>query len=441
MRFVATLLFAAASVIASAAPTNNNQVSDLTLPIPSGKFPVGRVTYFWSDSSRPEPLSPTPANREVMVFVWYPAAKSTSVTIPAPYFPDFKVARAAISDGDFKGLFRPADQQIQKIGLPQTHASEGASMPAGSTRYPVLVFSHGWGLQTPVYTASLEDLASHGYVVVAIDHPYDTTATIFPDGRIAKFAQDKFDAAAKKPHGYIDYADERIEVMASDVRFVIDELARYDKDPQLGAPFAGHLDSSRIGAFGHSIGGMTAARACEIDARIRACIDEDSIDDVGSPFSVITPGSLPKKPFLLFIAASADIFSTKAVHPSDEDLAKQKLTRAQYDQEIEKQQKKQNELLRAIGGGVYRVMLFDLPGITHRSFSDLPLLASGDDASKLQEAVHNFQIIQEYILGFFDKYLKGDQNTVLDRKTTPDANIQVERFGLANTVTLRPATN
>jgi len=115
----------------------------------------------------------------------------------------------------------------------------------------------------------------------------------------------------------------------------------------LEAPFAGHLDLNRVGAFGHSIGGMTSARACQIDIRIRACIDEDSTDDVGSPFSVITPGSIPKQPFLLFIATSSDIFSENAVHPSDESLTKQKLARAEYDEIIGKQQRKQNELLAA----------------------------------------------------------------------------------------------
>lgn len=237
--------------------------------------------------------------------------------------------------------------------------------------------------------------------------------------------------AMKKPHGYIDYAYERIEIMANDIPFVIDELARCNDGSKLGAPFAGHLDLGRVGALGHSIGGMVSARACQIDKRIRACIDEDSIDDLGLPFSVITPGSIPKQPFLLFIAASADIFSAETVHPSDDSLAKQKLSRAEYDQLIQKQQRKQDELLGDIAGSAYRVMLFDLPGITHRSFCDLPLIAAAHDQSKSAQALHNFQITQEYIRGFFDKYLNGDQNTVLDRKSAPDEHVRVDRFGPA----------
>ena len=430
VRFVAAVIFTTAVLFAQSAKiSTNSDAGAPQLPAPGGQFAVGRVAYYWTDPSRPEPLSTkVGTRREVVVYVWYPAARTAEAISPAPYFPGFKVARAAISDADFKDMFRPADGEILLNGLPLTHAVEAASMPHDDTRYPVLVFSHGWGLQSPLYTAALEDLASRGYVVAAIDHPYDTTVTVFPDGHIAKFAQDKFDAAMKKPHGYIDYADERIEVMATDIPFVIDELARYNDGPKPGAPFAGHLDLSRVGAFGHSIGGMVSARACQIDIRIRACLDEDSIDDLGSPFSVITPGSIPKQPFLLFIAASADIFSAEAVHPSDDSLAKQKLTRAEYDQLIQKQQRKQDELLGDVSGGAYRVMLFDLPGITHRSFSDLPLLAAAQDQSKSAEALHKFQIIEEYIRGFFDKYLNGEQNTVLDRKSPPDEHVRVDRF-------------
>jgi predicted dienelactone hydrolase len=107
------------------------------------------------------------------------------------------------------------------------------------------------------------------------------------------------------------------------------ELSRYDRTPSLRAPFAGHLDLSRIGVFGHSIGGMAAARACQIDYRIRACSDQDGTDDLGSPFPVSTPGAIPKQPLLLFIASSSDICSQEAMHPSAESLSKQKLSREQ----------------------------------------------------------------------------------------------------------------
>jgi hypothetical protein len=76
-------------------------------------------------------------------------------------------------------------------------------------------------------------------------------------------------------------------------------------------------------------------------------------------------------------------------------------------------------------------MLFDLNGFTHRSFSDLHLLAADHDQAKWEEALHNFQIAQAYIRGFFDKYLKSAKNTLLDVDSAPDASVRVDRFGVA----------
>ena len=45
------------------------------------------------------------------------------------------------------------------------------------------VFQAGNADRVEVLTAQLEDLASHGYVVAAITHPYDALLTVFPDGR------------------------------------------------------------------------------------------------------------------------------------------------------------------------------------------------------------------------------------------------------------------
>lgn len=433
MRSVTAVTLATALFFAPAAKMKqDSQQATPRLPLPTGPFGVGRVTYDWIDGSRPEPLSQKAgARREVMVYVWYPTARAGQASNFAPYFPDFVAAKGTINDQDFKDMLRPADEEIRKSGLPHTRTMEANGMTKDSKRYPVLVFSHGWGLQSALYSAELEDLASHGYVVAAVDHPYDATVTLFADGRVAKFARDNFDAAAKKSRGYIDYAYERVEVMATDMRFVIDELSRYDRTPSLRAPFAGHLDLSRIGVFGHSIGGMAAARACQIDSRIRACSDQDSTDDLGSPFPVSTPGSIPKQPLLLFIASSSDIFSQEAMHPSEESLSKQKLSRSKYDEIIQKQQKKQKEILEEIASGSYRIMLFDLPGFTHRSFSDLPLLAADNDQGKWEEAVRNFQIAQSYTRGFFDKFLKSDPNTELDGKSPTDHRVRVDRFGPA----------
>jgi hypothetical protein len=43
------------------------------LPLPTGPFSVGRVSVYWQDESRIEPLSATQEPRELMVDIWYPS--------------------------------------------------------------------------------------------------------------------------------------------------------------------------------------------------------------------------------------------------------------------------------------------------------------------------------------------------------------------------------
>jgi ribosome biogenesis GTPase A len=92
---------------------------------------------------------------------------------------------------------------------------------------------------------------------------------------------------------------------------------------------------------------------------------------------------------------------------------------------MKEQQQNQTKQLAAIAGGSYRLMLFDLPGYIHRSFTDQTLLASKLDH---EQSLHNFRVAETYTLAFFNKYLKGDTKTVLDNGETVDARAKLETF-------------
>ena len=385
---------------------------------------MGRVSYAISDQSRPEPLTQKAgALREVMVEVWYPAEVRVSEhENTVPYLPGFEAAKSKMSQDDIKDLFSPA---TYTGSLPETHTVENAPIARGNNKFPLLVFSHGWGNPTFLYTAELEDIASHGYIVAAVDHPYDTAFTQFPDGRIVLFAQKEFDAATKQPNGYINYARQRVEVMAEDNRFALTELLRYATTKGLHAPFFQRIDETRIAAFGHSIGGLASARTCQIDHRVKACMDQDSADDRGSPFIASDLQETEQQPFLLFVAFSADVTSPRKTHPDDAALTRMKISRKEYDAMLQKQRENQLKQLGSTPGGAYRVTLYDLPGFVHRSFSDLTLLAASPNR---EQSLHNFQVAETFVLAFFDKYLKGDSHTVLDSGQVVDPRAKVEKF-------------
>jgi dienelactone hydrolase len=144
----------------------------------------------------------------------------------------------------------------------------------------VLLLSHGGGTTTAMHAAQASDLASHGYVVAAVDHPGDALVADVGGGRLVA----RGGAMARPERAYMP--------RVRDMRLVLDRL------PRLRG--VGRLDLRRIGAFGHSAGGATAAGAMLADRRIDAGIDVDGSlhGDVvkrglDRPFGVVVGDHLP----------------------------------------------------------------------------------------------------------------------------------------------------
>ena len=94
----------------------------------------------------------------------------------------------------------------------------------------------------------LEDLASHGYVIAAIDHPYDAKCVAFPDGRTVPFSQEKWDAAQKNLGDMMAYYASRIEVLgALDTRFVLEQVIREQQPTTVKAPLPAHRPQTNRG--------------------------------------------------------------------------------------------------------------------------------------------------------------------------------------------------
>src|SRR5690349_4810398 len=125
------------------------------LPAPSGPYPVGRLARHWVDPDRDElPPAPAGSKRELMVFVWYPAAREPAAQ-PAPYLP-----AGWDGVGSFWGF---------EAGGVRSHAYQDAPVAADRGQYPVLVFSPA-GFPPLLLAAVLGEIASHGYVVVGLNH-------------------------------------------------------------------------------------------------------------------------------------------------------------------------------------------------------------------------------------------------------------------------------
>lgn len=249
----------------TARATSGSTPTALRLPPPSGHFDVGTTALHLVDHTRLDPFATTPQPREVMARAWYPAR-------PVPGAPRARYlspAAAAVFEAD--GGF-PAGL----IANMRLDAYQDAPPHPRRRGFPVIVFSPGLGLTGSSATAVVTDLASHGYVVVTLDHPYDSLVVEFPDGRLVlRSIPEDGDPSVKARW---------VATRAADARFVVGRL-----DDRLG-PVA---DLSRLAMFGHSIGGATTAQVLGDDHRFRAGINLD-----GSVYEPAASNPL-HRPFML----------------------------------------------------------------------------------------------------------------------------------------------
>src|SRR5918911_3426782 len=144
------------------------------LPRPSGPHLVGSVVFRWTDAQRPETFTTSAGERrQVVAQAWYPTETPGP---PVRYFeaqarlPGYVDPYPAWFYGDFDQV--------------DTHASASAPVSAERPTWPVLVFLPGWGAPRESYSGLCADLASHGYVVVALSHPYESAVSVLADGRV-----------------------------------------------------------------------------------------------------------------------------------------------------------------------------------------------------------------------------------------------------------------
>lgn len=241
--------------------------SPFYFPKPTGPYAVGTKEYHWIDTERKEIYSEDPSHpyRELMVKVWYPAQGSLPEKPKTTWAPDlidyFK------KNMKFFWLLS-CSRSIYSYSKPHV------SLASGKVPFPVVIFSHGRPSSYDLHTAKCEDLASHGYIVVAINHTCGSIFTKFPDGRTIdglKVVQQR-DICSNFTQ-LKERSDQELEVWVADVQFVLDQLEKLDHEK--GSIFYHKMDLNEIGIMGHSFGGATAVQVCRRDIRIKAGVDLD----------------------------------------------------------------------------------------------------------------------------------------------------------------------
>lgn len=219
----------------------------LILPSPTGKYSVGTKAIEIQDSTRT--MLRGKNHKRWMIQAFYPTKKHQNLY---PYMPD------TLNEGIVQGT------KVFAFAKPN-------AKPLKEQKCPVILAIPGRGGERQTSTILYEDLASHGYVVLAFDQPYVANFVKFPDGtKIVLTFQDVWKLPRDRDYRYA-YDDEVITHTIKDIQYLLNNFAKFNIQT-----LAGICDDSRIVLMGHSLGGNVAHIFGFQDSRIKAVIDVDS---------------------------------------------------------------------------------------------------------------------------------------------------------------------
>ncbi len=361
-----------------------------TLPPPDGPLEVGvshlNVTQMDLDAGG-KPLA-----RRIAVEVWYPAGTHSGA-------------------GSIREGIKEVRRRLSNLNPSRPYVAENVPFIEGAATYPLLLYIPSWSGQRFENTFLLSSLASHGYVVAAMDYPDgevirpDVSALPSPTDLTApmQFSSEK---------GFLhtlERAELRVRSQAKDAIFVLGRL-RWMNENKGTAVFYGRLDRHAIGVLGYSFGGAVAFQTAWLDPGISAVVNLDGWmfgDAAKSGFS--TPR--------LFVSDDTPL-------PPPSDLnSPDAATRFTAQLNLEDDERCRAQLAQH---GGYRLQI---AGTRHVNFSDRPFFAAIPrlvGAGPIDPA-RAASIIERFTLAFFDESLKGQLSPLLSEGQTdfPEAKLEV----------------
>jgi len=359
------------------------------IPNPSGPYQVGTYINELTDTARKELYSDKDEARRFQIQIWYPS-EITPTDERAHWMARADIYAPAISEDilDLPSFF------LDHLGLVKVPAYKNSTIAPTDEGFPIILFSHGWNGFNAQNTGQALELASHGYVVVGVQHTYGAVITVFEDGTIAKNNPDALPSGAPDDE-YEQAADLLGDQWAGDMSFTLDFLE--GRNNNTNSPFYGSLDLSRVGVYGHSTGGGAAIQFCGSDPRCKALI---GLDPFMRPVSYeVLDDGVSQPSFFMFSQVWAD----------DAVSLNNKLFDPFFSNSAETY------------GAVY------IEGTAHYDFSDLPLLSPLAPQLGLKGPIRGKRVVtimNDYLLSFFDRALKGS-STDLFKAQSPYPEIRL----------------
>ena len=306
------------------------------LPKPVGKYLVGITHLDFTDKSRTKVFHFEEDNafRKIPVTIFYPAESNIGLS-SAPYSsPELLEVASKMTFGLFS----------KKVAEIKTNCYENATIAADENSYPVIIFNHGYGSYAMQSTVLCSDLASSGYIVCSIGHPYESSGVKYLDGsvikmpkiiqenvksgslleeyrlfrKVLKASTKEYYCDSKAMETATDFLknytnlNNNLKIWVDDSIFVVDRLFALNEG-ETKSIFKNKLKLNLgIGITGHSYGGATAAQTCLNDERFVAGINIDGATCGDFMYEYInTPFLLIGTHVIKNIARTTYIYNTK----------------------------------------------------------------------------------------------------------------------------------
>ncbi|KAI0096282.1 platelet-activating factor acetylhydrolase [Nemania sp. FL0031] len=364
---IAMSLLRAATAVAAA--------DHIFYPNTTGPFRVGYKDLELIDYSRNDIYAPIPQPRDLMSTLFYPISDTQETCTINPLLTPILEAYLDVLLSTPPGTFK-------QFALPSC-----ANAPIARPDLPLVLFSHGFKGSRLLYAGFLQEFASWGFNVLAVDHPYDAAVVEYPDGRFVLNTLSDSEPGA---------VEEALHVRVEDVMFALNSMDNSTITSQIpGLSDFGSgkgLQTGRVGIMGHSFGGSTTFQATVNDTR----------------FSAGTSFDGPFWGFANQTGTDASIMSMTALQPSSEDWM--------------------------VGWAETWPLLrsfkrwFDVAGTLHLSFDDFPLLADLLGAN-INDVVGNvtgsrmIQIQSSFTTNFFNQFLKNITSDSPDNGQWPEVSL------------------
>ena len=360
------------------------------LPAPTGKY---NVATHYEDIAIPAEKTNFIA-RTLPLQIWYPTKAQSS------NFEYYGTRFIATLVNNLSSYTYIPEQIIKPFFAIQTHTYKNTLISSGISNCPVLIFCHGFGGHPQFYTSYIQEWTSYGYIVIGITHTGGSFPIRAPDGTMQTIT----DQITDTMHAY-----QALARWQEDINLVIDYII---KTKNIGSdPFKELYDIDKIGCIGHSFGGIAALACSRSNSHIKAIVNLDgalSFDPYSSN-RLIVPTL-----FLLQDYARPSFLKTR--------LAASTVQPQEY-------------LVNKLASFTNLCANTQVPCWTvaiknsgHDSLSDLiflkyPLSFILNIDIGTRNKIQSFELINMYVIDFFNIYLKHQKPTLFNTLTQGQVNI------------------